>query len=140
MRNAFAQRLRHAGLTVSTEGQDWLTAGDLSAALASALSAVESASAADAPVVVDKAALRDHIEELLNNYDGLKSQSKYDDLSDRPRESLTLAIQAQALVDRLGEETTYAEEAKAVRREPVHERLPALMSILEALLVEIWRD
>jgi predicted nucleotide-binding protein len=135
-RHALAERLRVAGLTVDTAGQDWLNAGDVGQVLAAGAEATAAGYTSASGVTIDREALIVDIDTVLQRHADLKAAAVYDDLSDMPDESLDLAFTAQALVDRVASGSSYVSEAARVRDEGPHVRIPILMAVLRSLRSE----
>lgn len=135
-RHALSERLRVAGLNINTSGQDWLTAGDVEPVIAETRTALEAGTIGAAAIPVNKDDLLQQIDELLQMHEQLLARSRYDDLSDLPQDSMQLVFRAQALVDRFASATPYAAEASKVENEPVHVRLPVLVTVLQSLRAE----
>lgn len=139
-RHTLAERLRLAGLSVDTTGQDWLTAGDVGPALEAAAEAAAAGQASGPRMTVDRESLIADIDALLQAHADLRAAAEFGDLSDKPDESLELAFKAQALVDRVASGSSYSSEAERVRAEEPHERIPVLMAVLRALRSEADRE
>ena len=135
-RNALAQRLSVAGLSVDTSGEGWLTAGDVGQAVAMASDALQKLGEPSA-TVIQKGVLLERIEVALGLLEELKRSSKYDDLSDLPDQSLEFVMHAQAILDAMPGDSTYTREAAAVRTSETHERIPVLAAALRTLRAEI---
>ncbi len=136
-RHALAERLRLAGLTIDTGGQDWLTAGDVTDILQSTRVAIQKAGKqASEEAIVDQAAFIQQIDVVFAFHDQLTRRAKYEDLSDLAGESLELTFRAQALIDRFAADTPYALEAERVRGDEPVERIPILLAALRSLRAE----
>jgi hypothetical protein len=119
-RNVLAERLRLAGLSVDTSGDDWLTVGDIGDALASASLAFDQTTTAASSSTVDRSALLGQVDELLARLDGARQRSVHDDLSDLPDESLDFVFRSQALLDRFAPDSPYAREVEGARDAKPH--------------------
>jgi len=124
-RHALAERLRLAGLDVDTQGNDWLTAGEVRGPIEAASAALAAGALRIERTVVNREDLEDQLQMLNGLYEGLQSKSRYDDFSDLPQESLQYVMQAQTFVDRVAAGTTYAAETDRVREREPHVRIPS---------------
>jgi hypothetical protein len=135
-RHALAERLRLAGLDVDTQGNDWLTAGEVRGPIEAASAALAAGALRIERTVVNREDLEDQLQMLNGLYEGLQSKSRYDDFSDLPQESLQYVMQAQTFVDRVAAGTTYAAETDRVREREPHVRIPILRAVLESMRAE----
>jgi predicted nucleotide-binding protein len=135
-RHALAQRLRSAGLNINTDGQAWLSAGDVEPVLSAARAAVETQGPRASVIAIDKTVLIDQIDVVLTMLDEIRKRAKYEDFSDLPQDSLEFTFRAQALIDRLAPETPYAAEVDKVKDLQAHERIPVLVAALQSLRAE----
>lgn len=135
-RNALAERLRLAGLTVDTSGTDWLQVGDVGPAVSAVRAALE-APTSSASMTVDRDEVTGAIDRLLDHLGELRARSRHDDLSDLPDESLEFTFRAQALFDRYASGSSYALEVERVRGQAPHLRIPVLAAAMRALLLEV---
>lgn len=140
MRNTFVARLRTAGLTVDTTGNDWLSAGDVGPAVKSATDLVAAASSQGAPAHVEKGDALDRIDALLGQLDVMKATSSYDDLSDLRDDTLDFVIQSQAVLDTFAVGTPFASEAAKHAVDPPHVRWKILASALRSYRADLLRS
>jgi len=131
MRHALVGRLELAGLSIDRTGQDWLTVGNVSEPVSIASSAL--ASVIEAPATATKAELRADIGAIMAAHAHMASRSKHEDFSDLPGESLEFVMKAQAIIDRLPSDSTYAIEVEQVRNDRPHVRIPVLYAALSVL-------
>ena len=131
-RNALAERLRVAGLTLDTTGEDWLTVGDLDSALRAAAEAVQSLDKQSLPSKIDASKVIEQLDSLLLVHQSMKDTSEYEDLSDLPEESIELVIRAQTILDRFAADSSYAAEVAKVANEPANIRIPVLVAAMRA--------
>jgi predicted nucleotide-binding protein len=139
-RHTFVERLRLAGLSPETTGEGWLSAGDIGTALDQASDAISTAEeSATQSATVDKEALIKRIDQLLTQLEVLRGASQYDDLSDRPDETLEFVIQAHALIERFAPGSPYAAEAARASGGPAHLRFPVLAATLKAYRADLMQ-
>ena len=140
MRHTLAERLRVAGLTVDTTGQDWLSAGDLAQVAEAVAESVALERDSPAPNKVDKAKILSRIDSLLDALADMHRRSVHDDLSDLGEESLDFVVRSQTLVDQFGSGSAYVAEAAKVAVEPPHVRIPVLAAVLRAIRADVQPD
>ena len=137
-RNALAERLKLAGVIVDTSGADWLTVGELEPALEASRRAIgEERNAATTEVAVDLTGFRDGLDRLLELHESMRQRSAYEDLSDLGEDSFDLVLQAHSLVQKYAADSTYAMEMIRVSDQPVHLRVPIVVSSLRGLRTEM---
>jgi len=140
MRHTLAERLKIAGLAVNTAGSEWLSAGDVTAAIQASRTALENEASVSTTLSIEKTEALAKIEAVLELHEEARKASKYSDLSDLPDGSLDIAFRAQALLDGFAAESPFAAEAERVRKGEPHQRIPILMAALRAVRVDLRAD
>ena len=136
MRNAFAERLRVAGLDVNTTGSSWLQVGEIDPIIGDHTTG-PMPSVASSVVTASKESVVVSIDSIVDDYETEKRRSDYIDMSDLPDETLSLIMRAQALITSAVPSSTYTSEAERVADQAPHIRLPVLIAILRAVRTEM---